>query len=372
MAKKSHNTKIKKTLQTFAIHFFTALQIVAVAGLWLCDISIYLSPAKHSWVSVLTMGFPFFVGFVVAAGVLSLIMVPRRAYISLVGLLLCFSTIRDYMPINLKKDAPEGAWHVMTWNLGGYSWSDSTRTQLETYLRDANLDILCMQEIPESRMNGLQEKLRDRLPYSRAVYYDGGGTGRAIMSRWPVVDCDTVLAFGSNGVVCFKLLVAPSDTLYVVNCHLQSMHLPEEVSSSYQAIVKHEQTNSDSVANTSRTLISRIRENGAIRAEQADSVAAYLQKYAHSKVLVMGDFNDTPVSYSRQRIAGAMPLTDCWRATGNGVARTYNRYAIYVRIDHIFCAEKFFTPYQCRIDRTILSDHYPVDVHLLPITENNN
>ena len=71
-----------------------------------------------------------------------------------------------------------------------------------------------------------------------------------------------------------------------------------------------------------------------------------------------GDFNDTPVSYAHHTIASA-GLTDAYAATGRGPGRSFNRAAIFVRIDHILMASRL-RPYTCRIDNTFRhSDHYP-------------
>ena len=78
--------------------------------------------------------------------------------------------------------------------------------------------------------------------------------------------------------------------------------------------------------------------------------------------IVCGDFNDTPVSYAHHLFCSRM--TDAYRATANGVGRTFNRNAMYVRIDHIFCSEEW-KPFACTIDRSIeTSDHYPVSCYL--------
>ena len=51
---------------------------------------------------------------------------------------------------------------------------------------------------------------------------------------------------------------------------------------------------------------------------------------------------------------------DAFRAAGNGISRTFNRDAMYVRIDHVL-ADPTFVPVEAHVDNGVdLSDHYPL------------
>lgn len=368
MAKRSRHTSkgIWRNTRHILVWLMTALQCAAVGMLLLCAASVYVSPARCSWTSVLGLGFPVVVGSCVVVGLLSLIFTPKRTWISLLGILLCCGSLRNYCPVNLPHDIPEDAYHIMTWNIGGVSWEDSSRNALKAYLCVAQPHLLCIQEINSARSDTLAQTLRHILPYSNYSGRNNEETGVMILSRWPIIHVDTIMGTGAHRAQHYTLLMAPGDTLHVVNVHLQSMHLDADVRTDYSAIVKGQQTNRDTMRTTSRTLLQQVRENGIIRAHQTDSVVQYLSQLSGKKIIICGDFNDTPISYTRQQIIKSAPLTDCWRAAGNGIGRTFNRDAIYVRIDHIFCSEAHFKPYGARIDHTRLSDHYPVDVYLRP------
>lgn len=368
--KQRHSHGIWHYICQFSTQLTTAMQCIAALMLGASAGSVYVSPDSIHGVSILGLGFPFFLAFAVLVGCIALLFTPRRSWISLVGLLACCGSIRNYSPINLPSEPPAEAWHVMTWNLGGVQWDDSSRTALKEYIQRADLDIACFQEICPTRSDTLAQALRYRMPYSSFSGKDDGGTGISILSRWPIIGVDTLSDHGANRAQAYTLLLAPGDTLFVVNVHMESMHIPHETRTDYSAIVHREQTNRDTVETISKTLLQHIAENSAIRSHQADSVADYIRHHAGQKILVMGDFNDTPISYTRQTLYEAAPLTDCWRATGTGIARTFNRNAFYVRIDHIFCSSAHFVPYQCRIDHSKLSDHYPVDTYIGNITTN--
>lgn len=108
-----------------------------------------------------------------------------------------------------------------------------------------------------------------------------------------------------------------------------------------------------------RQLVPKIAEATVARAVQADSVARYVSAHRRGRsAIVCGDFNDTPISYSRHRMAEG--LTDAYVATGQGVGRSFNRDAIFVRIDNMFCSPDL-RPYGACVDKSIaVSDHYPL------------
>ena len=75
-------------------------------------------------------------------------------------------------------------------------------------------------------------------------------------------------------------------------------------------------------------------------------------------IILTGDFNDSPISYVRHRLASV--LTDCYVASANGPGISYHYNAFYVRIDNIMCSSHW-KPYACRVDNTVkASDHYPI------------
>ena len=111
-----------------------------------------------------------------------------------------------------------------------------------------------------------------------------------------------------------------------------------------------------------RAIVKKIVDATYERAHQADTVANYVARHDDKKIILMGDINDTPVSYTHHRFTEN--LTDVYRATGNGFGRSFHLDAIYVRIDHIFCSSHF-KPFSARVDQTVpFSDHYPVTVYL--------
>lgn len=367
MAKGSHS---KQSALSFVKHHVvmltTIMQVISVVMLNLCAASVYVSPAKWSWASVVGLAFPALIAAVVAMGIVVLCIAPRRIWITAVGLLTCFGSIRNYAPLNYPTPHPEGAWHLMTWNVGGVTSDNETIALLEDYLIDQNLDLLCLQEVSSKQVEFLEKALSPNMPYKSMNLVQAETVGVCLFTRWPVIDSCIVSQNALNMVQATRLLLAPADTLHIINCHLQSTHIDLATRSDFAAVMHREQTNSDTMTTTTLNLMRKIRTNSEVRAMQANAVAQYVEQHKGDKIIVMGDFNDTPISYSRQHIIEAADLMDCFRDSGNGISRTFNRNAFYVRIDHIFASPEHYTSYETRTDTSHLSDHYPVSTYLMP------
>ena len=98
----------------------------------------------------------------------------------------------------------------------------------------------------------------------------------------------------------------------------------------------------------------------SIRARQARTVAAHIRRCPYP-VIVCGDFNDTPLSYT-YHVLGKQ-LQDAFAEAGFGLSNTYNGLLPSFRIDYILYSSHFkAVSYSC--DRIDLSDHFPVSAVL--------
>ncbi len=337
---------------------------VAVGLLWLCAFSARISPAMFSWLGVLTLGFPLLLALAVFMLLVMLLTDLRRAWIPLAGLLCCLGSIRSYVPINLPSPPPAGCLKVMTWNTQGFGSAKrdaDKKFPAATYVARSGADILCFQEgfVWGENFKDIRRQLSARLPHWDTLQVGQNVFG--IFSRYPVVGKRLLAGGQHNGAGVFLVKLAEEDTLRVVNTHLESMRLDKDDRKMWSDMV-HQPDTADISQTKQKKLLSKLAASAAIRAEQADRVGDYIFRHRNDPLIVCGDFNDCPVSYAHRRIGKG--LTDAFAATGNGVARTYNRDAIYVRIDHLFCSDHW-KPYSCHVDDTVkLSDHYPVICHL--------
>ncbi|MDO9612922.1 MAG: endonuclease/exonuclease/phosphatase family protein, partial [Bacteroidota bacterium] len=98
------------------------------------------------------------------------------------------------------------------------------------------------------------------------------------------------------------------------------------------------------------------------RAEQAATLRQSISESPYP-VIVCGDFNDTPVSFTYRTVKG--DLKDSFTQSGKGTANTYNGKLPSFRIDYILYSPNF-TSFNFKVSNLNHSDHFPISCDLFP------
>ena len=91
------------------------------------------------------------------------------------------------------------------------------------------------------------------------------------------------------------------------------------------------------------------------RAEEVLASRTHINKSPY-KVIVCGDFNDTPLSYAYNKIKG--DLIDSFAYSGKGIGESFVKVPT-LRIDYIMHDNSFYS-YNYIKHNEILSDHYAI------------
>ncbi|WP_288317580.1 endonuclease/exonuclease/phosphatase family protein [Xylanibacter caecicola] len=347
-----------RQLKRLTIQLMSGANIATVAVMALVGMSDRLSPADHPLLSVVGLTFPFFIICNFAFLVFWLMFYKRGTLIPLIGFILCYFPIRTYSPLNITGDTPEGAVKVMSYNVANYGSPDIMVDSLNPifrYIRDSGADIVCIQEGTMSEP--LVTYTGDAYPYRDSVLKAPSGTSLVLLSKHPIVGKEQIeYSSKSNASAAFKI-VMDGDTVIIINNHFESTGLSLEERAEFRNIVKGNAGN-DTIKEESKKLITKLGDANRRRAPQAEAVAEYVRRHKGKSIILFGDFNDNPISYTRRILADE--LTDCYVATANGPGISYNHNAIFVRIDNIMCSGQW-QPYNFKVDRSIdASDHYPI------------
>ena len=378
VSKKTSTTGKKRSrLYTIVANIITGFSLATVLLLLISVASAYISPEKVRLLSLMGLAFPVFLGGTIFMFFISLLFAWRRSWIPLVGLLLSYNSIYSYFPINFPSPAPKQSIKVITYNTANFGlWSSGSKDKNDKkgenrLVRDIikeNPDIVGYQE----GYGGEQFKKHVRPILRRNNYYAEseslGGSYLGCFSKYPVVGKDVLCKEGGNGAVLFKIKLSEVDTLYFVVTHLKSMSLSSDDREMFKTNVDNlrDDTTVDSLNYEGLSHVARkIARASVPRALQADTIAQFIQENSHRNLVVCGDFNDTPVSYTYRKILNSANLGDAYVKSGNGLGRTFNRYAMVVRIDHIFYSKDHWEPFAGHIlNRPDRSDHNAVSVNL--------
>lgn len=254
-----------------------------------------------------------------------------------------------------------------------YNWTKNkqTRRTIMEFLEEQEADIYCFQEFFTSDRPGFDNfssiKTFSRIRYAHYEYpiklYRTDYHGMATFTRFPIIEqgkVDIGTGNRSTNMCLFTDVLIGNDTVRIYNFHLQSVRLDVP---DYKFIEELGQNpeEADKMSRT-RNILRRLKNGNIKRARQAELISEHIRQSPHP-VIVCGDMNDTPLSYTYRIVADG--LQDAFRQTGSGFGFTYAGPIPGLRIDYILhspeLASSGFTTWYRKF-----SDHYPVstDIYL--------
>ena len=324
-----------------------------------------LNPVDYPSLANLGLGFPILLVFNLVFLVVWCFCRLRSIWLPLLGFILCYGPIRTYSPFNFPEDKPHGSIKVLSYNVFMFSsWDEphGAKNPIVDYIVKSKADIVCLQEAQARLDNSDQiySTLKKHYPYFKLMIKKHPGADYIVLlSKYPVLWQDTIpYGSSSNQSVAYMLDIKGTKTL-VVNNHFESNGLSSGDKEGFKTLVKGE-LKTDEAKKQSVHLIKKLGDVSARRAPQAEAVARFVKKYLDKQIAVIlcGDFNDSPLSYTHHVIS--KELNDCYVESGNGPGISYHKSGMYFRIDHIFCSDDFES-YGAKVDNSVTtSDHYPI------------
>jgi endonuclease/exonuclease/phosphatase family metal-dependent hydrolase len=357
--------------------------VVFAVFLILSFLSPHLSPEKIWFPAFLGLAYPYIL-LVNVFFLLGWILLKRKELlISLLAIVLGWGTFSNYLSIRPFRFTKKGQYEnlvreqrktdhqvkFLSFNVRAfdvYRWEDnpSTSNEIFTFFRDEDPDVLCIQEFRSSNRTGFREsdvfhKL-DHMPYRHLGYYvhnPAMSYGIATFSHYPIIHNGSIPLEGRSSICVYSDILMDQDTFRVYNCHLQSANLDSE---RYQIMDSLKFRYDDQQIAEIKDISFRLRDAFVKRAAQADIIAAHISGCPHP-VIICGDFNDTPVSYTYRTIRDG--LRDAFSESGWGLGRTYNGKFPSFRIDYILHSGSIDALFFTR-EKVMLSDHYPIISYL--------
>ncbi|MCR4583537.1 MAG: endonuclease/exonuclease/phosphatase family protein [Prevotella sp.] len=356
-----------KQLKTFTVNMVAGANVATVALLLLSAYADHINPADHPTLSCMGMAFPVFMVANLLFLFFWLTFKWQRAWIPIAGFVLAYVPLTNYMPMNLRASVTADSAHTLkliTYNVcqygGNYKYEEGFDTVFG-YLRRQQADIVCLQEDADTWRRYVMQRYKKLYAHNDTTIFCNTAAsmnGVGIHTRFPILRKERITYESeANGSVAYYLLLDNGDTLLVVNNHLEGTHLTKEDRANYKRMLRGDMKR-DTASTESKLLIGKLANAAAKRAPQADAVHRYIASHRQYPIIVCGDFNEPPLSYSVRTIGEG--LTDCFATSGTGIGLSYNQKGFFVRIDHIFCSS-YFEPMKCEVDSKMdASDHNPM------------
>jgi endonuclease/exonuclease/phosphatase family metal-dependent hydrolase len=185
----------------------------------------------------------------------------------------------------------------------------------------------------------------------------------ATFSRYPITGLGHLQTNARTIFAIYTDLAMGRDTIRVYNIHLESIRFGKNDYSFYAQLTDQAKEPDDNFDLTegSFKIISKLKKAFVIRSNQVDVLKENI-KHSPYPVIICGDFNDTPASYTYHQMTSGFHDSFCQAGTGF-LGSTYAGNFPSFRIDYILYDDAF-TAYSYSKNSIGLSDHYPVQVFL--------
>lgn len=272
-----------------------------------------------------------------------------------------------YYKMNIGKEYGEpqyerGNIKVLTYNvryLTDESWTESTTDSILTFVKSENPDIICFQEFP-TKGEEYDKVIEALSKYKSSKMLTSEYDGVICFSKHRIIRTDSISGFCGTGKGVWADIKINNDTVRIYNLHLQttSINLDER---EYINNIEFLEPADTSHFSKFADMTQRLHENSCMRAHQVDAIHHDI-KHCPYPVIVCGDFNDVPMSYTYRTVASG--LKDTFREQGNGYASTFKGFFNLLRIDYILVSKQFET-LSYKVTPLEWSDHNPVTARVI-------
>ena len=346
------------------VYTFLLLNIVAAIAIGIASLSVYISPATF-WIIVLFgMAYPYLLVINLVFIVFWIFIKPKFIILSLLVILAGYNHIGNYLQFSGKHTLEKGV-RITSYNVRYFTGNNEIPVKenadhILQFLRQDNADIICLQEamLNKRQIFDIKDTQLPQINHMQLAH-NGEAGGLLTMTRFPILKMEEIRFANSGNMIMFCDILMNTDTVRLYNCHLQSYRLGE---AEIQSIDSIEFNTRPKTKKKLLVLSMKFKEAVIKRAEQVESLRRSINKSPYP-VIVCGDFNDTPVSYTYHTVKGN--LKDSFTESGKGTANTYNGKLPSFRIDYILYSP-IFTSYNFQVSSLNHSDHFPISCDLFP------
>lgn len=358
-------TCVMRTLTSLILYIVSGIALACYA---LASVAPYVSPEKIELPAYFGLAYPAIWLAVVCLTIIGI--VTRHWKLTAVlatAVVVSFGEWRKTVVVHSAAEKPTAGkeLRILTYNVGIFN-ANRDLDRFVAFVEECDADVVCLQEFGFYRKTTDQSTILDRFdeiyPYrhlwyknqSRRIY-----SGLATFSRHPIVKKEKIQYKSDHNVSIFSDIVVGTDTIRVINNHLESNRLSRS-DRNLTALID-DGTTRDEIVDHSRRLTAKLGSAMKIRAAQAEAIRYTTSRSPH-KVIVTGDFNDVPQSYTYRIVSSG--LTDAYATAGRwGYYWTFNDLPMLFPIDHILTSPSI-TASDAKIHHIRLSDHYPMTATL--------
>jgi len=352
---------LKKILYRIALF----INAIFALSLLLSYLSVHINPSDFAFPAFFGLAYPYILLANIIIVIAWIVALRFEALISLVIIAIGYNNFSNYIKLTNPVGGKSNTFKVLSYNVRLFNYYETKNgvyspKKIIDFLKTQNADIICLQEFfilgnPDIEEEAMLRALGGKYKAHFKVFKVSGSKyyGIATFSRFQIVNKGEIVHNHSSSMSIFTDVVISQDTFRIFNNHLQSFMLKrmnktfiDELSSSENKAMLGEV----------RTLSLSLKKGFVSRSLQAQMLKNRINNSPYPSI-VLGDFNDTPVSYAYRKIRKG--LNDSFITSGYGAGFTYKGNYPPNRIDYILYDDKLVNTY-FEIKKIRYSDHYPI------------
>lgn len=341
--------------------------ILAIVALLICYSASFINP-KTFW-PIAFFGLGYLPILLVNIGFIAywLLRKPKMIIFSMLTILIGWPLLtKHWNPRSTSSITTKATDHIRVLSFNAHLFKDvhdakkNFKNDALQILDSIKPDIVCFQEY-YSKIKGkyvISNEFKVKLGYDYHYFAESSKNdyeayGMTIFSKYPIVNSGNILDndYGINRI-SYADIKKNDTTIRVYNVHLRSFALQNED----KEFIQNPSSKNESDNQAPRRLGRKLKNAFEFRSEQASSLKRHMNA-CNFPYIVMGDFNDTPMSYSVNLVGKG--LHNAFKEKGAGWGVTHYEMLPIFQIDYIF-ASPAFEVLNYHVVNKKLSDHYPI------------
>lgn len=365
--KKKRQLKRRSPQRKVFSALFFLVTIAFGAALLVSFFSQFISPNRIWFAPFLGIPYPYLFGFNVFIFLFWIFQRHRYAWVSLVAVLLTISSMVKYVQWPFGEERQDSkALQVLSYNInffarndGGDGYSVDSIAQL---IQKKKFDVVCLQEFRVEETRFHVDDFEKKIYPMKFITASNDLTvkrrfGTAIFSRYPAIHQGYIeFPESANCAVYADIKFSRTEIVRFYCVHFESISFSKNAKRLLSGDALMDKVDTLDINHTLVGMYRKMRSAYQKRALQVDQLSMHIKSSPYP-VVVCGDFNDLPVSYTYNTIRGK--LKDPFMTVGHGLMPTFIKAIFPLRIDYIL-HDPDFEPIQYYSPHVHWSDHYPI------------
>ncbi len=365
---------ILRFIRRFLGRIVLLLNLGAIVWLGICVAAAYIHPASVRYIAIFSLSTPFAILINILFIFAWLVLSTRklRALLSTLALIASYKIVATIFAMNYFKqndfsNKPNTV-KVMHWNAHGMGlfdepYSEEQKHKIIDYLDSVDADVVSLPEfaVRKTEINTTTaQKIMRNCGYKDYRFQADNTLGKniflgtAIFSRYEIYNFKAHKLSDYIYMLQCDVLLSHADTIRMFSVHLNTFGLSDNDKDYIEEVATNNEK-ADLVR--SRSYLWKFNYAFLRRAREV-KVAKSIIDASPYPVIICGDLNDLPGSYTYTRLTEG--LEDAFLERGSGLGRTYSRLSPTLRIDYIFYDASVLKCIGYKSPYTSLSDHNPV------------